>query len=180
MKKEFQDIVSAKEAKACQSQQSLFSTATSGEFWKPFSCVGVILILFRLSSFSILAHYTAPFLDRAGISLDPLMVAVLIGIIRLIFSVVAFPIIFLISKRTTFILGGATSALGMFLGKSSIQKTTTDMQMNSVSYSVHPFYLPRMVNGQGLDTTPWFLYCDSLSFSCHGYHPCFIGRTFSH
>ena len=120
MKKEFQDIVSAKEAKAYQSKQSLFSTAISGDFWKPFSCVGVILILFRLSCFSILSHYTAPFLDRAGISWDPLMAAIVIGIFRLIFSLAAFPIITFTTKRTAFIYGGAASALGMFLGKSTI------------------------------------------------------------
>ena len=118
MKKEFHVILSAKEAKkAYLAKRTLFSTATSGEFWKPFSCVGVILILFRLSCYSILSHYTAPFLDRAGISLDPLMAAILIGIFRLIFSLAAYPIIAHFPKRIVFILGGAASALGMFLGK---------------------------------------------------------------
>ena len=120
--KEFQEIVSAKEAKTSQSHRSFSCTVTSGEFWKPFSCVGVIFIIYRLSCFSILSHYTAPFLDRAGINLDPLLAAIIIGIVRLISSLAAFPIISFTSKRTAFIVGGAASTLGMLLGKSPVQK----------------------------------------------------------
>ena len=114
VRKEFQDIVHAKEAKT---NSSFFGTATSETFWKPFSCVGVLLIMYRLSCFSILSHYTAPFLDRAGISLDKLGAAILIGILRLIFSIAAFPIVSLIPKKIAFILGGSASTLGMLLGK---------------------------------------------------------------
>ena len=84
------------------------------------SHVGVIIALFRLSGFSMLSHYTAPFLDRAGISINPLLAAILIGIFRLVFSLAAFIILSFASKRTTFILAGATSTLGMLLGKSSM------------------------------------------------------------
>ena len=75
MKKELQDIVDAKKGKGYLSQQSFFGIATS--------CVGVIFIIFRLSCFSILYHFKAPFLDRAGITLDPLLAAALIGVVRL-------------------------------------------------------------------------------------------------
>ena len=120
VKKELLDIVDAKKGKCHKSQQSFFGIATSGEFWKPFSCVGVICILFRLSCFSILSHYTAPFLDRAGISMDPLLAAVLIGIFRLVFSLIAFIMLSFTSKRNAFILAGATSTLAMLVGKSSM------------------------------------------------------------
>ena len=112
MKKELQDIVDAKKGKGYLSQQSFFGIATS--------CVGVIFILFRLSCFSILSHYTAPFLDRAGISMDPLLAAVLIGIFRLVFSLIAFIMLSFTSKRNAFILAGATSTLAMLVGKSSM------------------------------------------------------------
>ena len=120
VRKEFHDIESAKESKDSQSKISLSSIAKSGEFWKPFSCIGVICILFRLSCFSILSHYTAPFLDKAGISLDPLIAAILIGLIRLILSLAAFPFIACVSKRTAFTLASGASTIGMFLGKSAI------------------------------------------------------------
>ena len=120
VRKEFHDIESAKESKNSQSCSSLSSIVKSGEFWKPFSCIGVIFILFRLSCFSILARYTAPFLDRAGISLDPLVAAILIGLVRFIFSLAAFPCIACVSKRTAFTLASGASTIGMFLGKSAI------------------------------------------------------------
>ena len=120
MKKELLEIIDAKDEKKLQSKLSFFSNATSRKFWKPFSCVGVIYALFRLSGFSMLSHYTAPFLDRAGISINPLLAAILIGIFRFVFSLTAFVILSFTSKRTTFILAGATSTLGMLLGKSSM------------------------------------------------------------
>ena len=121
VRKELLDIVDAKEAKDNnRSLLSYYGTPTSKEFWKPFSCVGVIFILFRLSCFSILSHYTAPFLDRAGISMDPLLAAVLIGIFRLVFSLIAFIMLSFTSKRNAFILAGATSTLAMLVGKSSM------------------------------------------------------------
>ena len=118
MRKEFVDIVGAKKSRAYRLQRSFFYTATSGEFWKPFSCIGFLQILFRLSCFSILSHYTAPFLDKALIlSLDPLVAAIIIGIIRLVFSLAAFPLVHFTSKRIAFIVGGSASTLGMLLGK---------------------------------------------------------------
>ena len=117
VRKELQDIVDAKEAKRNHSERSCLGIATSGEFLRPFKCVGFIFILFRLSSFSILSHYTAPFLERAGISLDPLLAAVIIGIFRLVSSLGAFAIFSFASKRTAFMLGGVVSTFGMLVGK---------------------------------------------------------------
>ena len=92
VREELQEIVDAKESKCNQSKKSFLGIVSSGEFWRPFSCVGILFILFRLSSYSILSHYTAPFLDKAHISLDPLLAAVIIGIIRLVSSLSAFVI----------------------------------------------------------------------------------------
>ena len=119
VRKELQGIEDAKKEKDQHPEQSLFGIATLKDFWKPFSCVGIIFILFRLSSFSILSHYTAPFLDRAEITLDPLLAAVLIGVLRLVSSLAAFLIFSFISKRTAFIFAGIASTLGMLLGKST-------------------------------------------------------------
>ena len=115
--KELQDIVEAKEDKQNQSNRSILDTATSGEFWRPFSCVGVLFILLRLTSSSVIFHYTAPFLERAGINLDLLLASVVIGIFRVASSMITFFIFSLISKRATFVLGGTVSTLGMLMGK---------------------------------------------------------------
>ena len=114
---EFKDIVGAKEAKKQHSDRSFLATASSGEFWRPFSCVGVLYIFFRLSCFSILSHYTAPFLERAEISLDPLVASILIGLFRLLASLSSFIILLITSKRTAFCLCGAASTIGMIVGK---------------------------------------------------------------
>ena len=117
VRKELQEIVGSKKAKCNNSKRSFIGIVTSGQFWRPFSCVGAIFILFRLSSFSVLSHYTAPFLDRAGISLDPLLASVIIGVFRLVSSLTAFALFAFVTKRKAFILGGFTSTFGMLVGK---------------------------------------------------------------
>ena len=120
VRKELQEIVGSKEAKCYQSKMTIIGIITSEQFWRPFSCVGIIFILFNLSSFSILSHYAAPFLDRAGISLDPPLASVIIGIFRLMSSLGAFVLFLFASKRTAFILGGMASLFGMLAGKQLI------------------------------------------------------------
>ena len=117
LRKELQDIISAKDARHNLSNKSFLETVTSGEFLRPFSCVGVLFILLRLSSSSVLFHYTAPFLERAGINLDPILAAVIIGIFRVVSSLIPFAMFSLLSKRTTFVLAGSFSTLGMLMGK---------------------------------------------------------------
>ena len=136
IRKELEEIVEAKKAKFNHSNKSFLGIVCSGEFWRPFSCVGVIFILFRLSSFSILSHYTAPFLDRAQISLDPLLAAVIIGIIRLASSLGAFLILSLASKRTAFTLAGLASTFGMLVGKQLILMMHMPFTFQTVSLSV--------------------------------------------
>ena len=120
VKKELEEIIAAKEAKSNQPKKSFLGIISSGEFWRPFSCVGILFILFRLTGFSILSHYAAPFLDRAQISLDPLLAAVIIGIIRLVSSISAFVILAYASKKKTFILTGLISTFGMLIGQMPI------------------------------------------------------------
>ena len=120
VRKDLQEIVGSNKVNCNQSKMSYISFVTSGQFWRPYSCVGIIFILFQLSSFSILSHYNAPFLDKAGISLDPLLASVIIGIFRLVSSLAAFVLFLFASKRTAFILGGMASLFGMLTGKQLI------------------------------------------------------------
>ena len=117
VRKELQDIISSKNARRNLANKSFLETATCGEFLRPFSCVGILFILLRLSSSSVLFHYTAPFLERAGINLDPILAAVIIGIFRVVSSLIPFVLFSFISKRTAFVLAGSVSTLGMLMGK---------------------------------------------------------------
>ena len=161
VRKELQEIIRAKDSKGSQSNRSFLSIVTSGEFWRPFSCVGVLFILFRLSGFSILSHYTAPFLERARINVDPLVGAVIIGIFRVVSSIIAFAIFSATSKRTAFIVGGIMSIFGMLTGQQCSCVLTSILPHQSL-YSCHLFASLRnnLTNfwwaaGQGMDTTLW-------------------------
>ena len=116
VRKEMEEIIDAWDTKCKQPKKSILCVVLSGQFWRPFSCVGVLFILFRLTSFSILSHYAAPFLEKAHISLNPLLMAVIFGLIRLVSSLVAFVILSFASKRTTFILTGLVSVIGILIG----------------------------------------------------------------
>ena len=109
---EFQDIVDAKKRK-CNAERSLLNAVSSPAFLSPYSCVGVLFILLRVSGFPILSHYTASFLERTGMKLDSLLVALIIGIVRFTFSLLAFVFLSLISRRTAFIVCGSLGTLGM-------------------------------------------------------------------
>ena len=129
----------AKEAKNSQPNVSFLYTVTCGAFWRPFYCVGVLFMLFRLLSSSVLSHYTAPFLERAGVNLDPLLAAVVIGIFRVASAFIPFVLFSFTSKRTTFVLGGSFSTLGILIGKYPTQKITLFQitHINNHFYSCH-------------------------------------------
>ena len=120
--REFHGIVDAKNCKT-QGERSLLSVVSSGAFLRPFTCVGVILILFRLSGFPILSHYTAPYLKQTGMKLDNLLVSLIIGILRLAFSLAAFLILPLTTKRFAFIACGSIGTLGMLMSKLPMYRT---------------------------------------------------------
>ena len=113
---ELQGIVDAKNCKSNE-ERSLLSVVSSTAFFSPFSCVGVIFILFRISGFPILSHYTASYLGRADMNLDSLLVALIIGILRLICSLLAFIFLSLTSRRMAFIVCGSLGTLGMLMSK---------------------------------------------------------------
>ena len=74
-------------------------------------------MLFRLLSSSVLFHYTAPFLGKVGVHLEPLLAAVVIGIFRVASSLIPIVMFSFTSKRNTLVLGGACSTLGILIGK---------------------------------------------------------------
>ena len=90
---------------------------SSGTFLGPFSCVGVILILFRLSGYPILSHYTATYLKETGMKLDDILVSLIIGMIRLTCCLAVFLFIPLATKRCAFITFGSLGTLGMLISK---------------------------------------------------------------
>ena len=141
--KEFHSIVDAKKLKKLKnntSKRSFLSIVKSEQFWRPFTCVGGIMVLFKSSGirsffftipdqrhplhtgYSIISHYTAPFLDRTGISLDPLLASVVLGIFRLGCSVSTFALASIFSKRTLMYICAATGTLCQLLGSNYIKK----------------------------------------------------------
>ena len=135
MIKEFQSIVDAKISKKNTSKKSFLSIVKSRQFLRPFTCVGGIVVLFKssgirsvqyiipheifllLTGYSIISHYTAPYLERTGISLDPLVASVVEGLFRLGSSFCTFAFLSIASKRTLMYILAATGSIGMLLGK---------------------------------------------------------------
>ena len=84
----------------------------------PFACVGVIQILFRLSGFSVISHYTATYFEFTNTPFDPLSLSIVIGGVRLI-SAMCLPLVLgPMSKKTAFATYGSASTVGMLSGKS--------------------------------------------------------------
>ena len=113
---ELSSIVDAKNRKSNRGMTHL-SVVCSTMFLHPFSCVGVLLLLFRLSGFPILAHYTAPFLERTGMKADYLLLSLINGIVRFACSLLALMLLPLMSKKTAFIMFGSLGTFGMLSSK---------------------------------------------------------------
>ena len=79
----------------------------------PFACVGVIFILFRLSGFVVVSHYTATYFEFTYTSFDPLTASIIIGVARLMSSICLPLILGTTSKRTAFIIFGSVSTVSM-------------------------------------------------------------------
>ena len=115
---ELDEIISAKIHDAsAQSVLDLIKILSSRAFMVPFSCVGAICILFRLSGFVVISHYTANCIEFSGTQFDPLSSSILIGAVRLVSSLCLHLILGIMSKRTAFIAIGSASTLGMLSGK---------------------------------------------------------------
>ena len=83
----------------------------------PFASVGVIFILFRLSGFVVISHFTATYFELTGISFNPLIAPIVIGVVRLASNLFLPLIIGTVTKKTAFITLGFTSTVGMLTGK---------------------------------------------------------------
>lgn len=135
---EFHNIVDARKLKKDTSKRrSFLSYVRSRQFWSPFKCVGGIVVLFKSSGirsfyytmrhqryplhtgYSIISHYTAPYLERTGISLDPLVASVVVGFFRLGFSFGTFAFLSIASKRTLMYICAATGMISMLLGNNN-------------------------------------------------------------
>ena len=96
---------------------STLSIIGSSVFLRPFSAA-MIIILFKLSGFSVVSHYTATFLEKAGINFNPLLGSTVIGAIRCLASLSTIVVLAMISKKISFIIFGLMGTLAMILGKS--------------------------------------------------------------
>ena len=124
----------------------LISIISSRVFLVPFSCVGVIYILYRLSGFVIIGHYTATYFEFTKTSFDPLSASILIGAVRLM-STICLPFILgTMSKRTAFVIFGSASTVGMLSGK---------LLLNFFHYYT---------------ATLKFIYCSGCSWSSERFH----------
>ena len=87
-------------------------------FLKPFACVGSTFILYRLSSFVVISHYTATIFEFMGIIYDPLAVSIGYGTIRLISSMCLPVFLAMLTKQMGLLLFGIASTLAMLASMS--------------------------------------------------------------
>ena len=55
------------------------SNIMSRKFLRPFSCIGVIYIIYQLSGFEVVYAYTENFFEESGVELEPSLAALLAG-----------------------------------------------------------------------------------------------------
>ena len=114
LKEELEEIVNAEADKG--PTKSFLNIIGSSAFLKPLSAA-LIIVLFRLSGFSILSHYTATYLEGAGINLDPLLGSIMIGAARWLGSLSTIMVLYVLAKKTAFKAFGLTSVLSWMSGK---------------------------------------------------------------
>ena len=88
----------------------------STAFFKPL-CAALITVLFRLSGFTVLSHYTATYLEDAGIDLDPLLGSIIIGAVRWLGSLSTIVVLYFAPKKTVFTVFGLISMLSWLSGR---------------------------------------------------------------
>ena len=89
-------------------------------FLKPFFCVGITFILYRLSSFAIISRYTATLFEFLGLIYDPLAVSIGYGTIRLISSLCLPVFLAILTKRMGLMSFGSASTLAMLASMSML------------------------------------------------------------
>ena len=115
---ELEEIKSSKNLKASGNNfLELISIISSRVFLVPYACVGVLFILFRLSGFVVISHYTATYFEFTNTSFDPLSTPIIIGAVRLMSSICLPLILRTMQKKTAFVTLGFASTAGMLSGK---------------------------------------------------------------
>ena len=105
---------------------STLSTMGSSMFLKPLPAA-MIFVLFELSGFTVLSHYTATYLEKAGIYFDPLLGSTIIGVIRILASLSTVMVLMVMAKKTAFNTFGLISSLSMMSGMMSGRRTLEKM-----------------------------------------------------
>ena len=113
---ELEEISNAKNSN--QSNKGLMRILFSSIFLKPFACVGITFILYRLSSYVVLSRYTATIFEFMGIIYDPLAVSIGYGTIRLISSMCLPVFLAMLTKRMGLLSFGIVSTLAMLASTS--------------------------------------------------------------
>ena len=113
LKEELEEMVNAEADKG--PTKSILNIIVSLAFLKPLSAA-IIIVFYRLSGFSVLSHYTATYLEYAGINLDPLLGSIMIGAARWIGSLSTIMVLYFVAKKTAFKAFGFTSMLSWMSG----------------------------------------------------------------
>ena len=92
----------------------------SAMFLKPFASVGIMFIIYRLSSFVIILHYTATYFEFIGTIYNPLAVSISYGTVRLISSMCVPVFLARLTKRMGLLLFGSASFSAMLAGTSML------------------------------------------------------------
>ena len=118
LQQELDEIVNAQAHKGnyekTVSKQSI--TICLSVFLKPF-CAAMTTILFRLSGFSVLSHYTATYLEKAGINFDPLLGSAIIGAVRWLASLSTIVVLNFVAKKTSLAIFGLIGMVSMMSGR---------------------------------------------------------------
>ena len=96
----------------CSAKVKLFF---SKSFLKPFSCVGIISMLWPLTGFDIITMYMVSILEESGSSIDPGLCVIFAGIVRLISSTVSAFIYKHIPPKLMYVSAQFTAAVCMAL-----------------------------------------------------------------
>ena len=119
LQEEFDDIGNALAQKGpSQKKISGLSRMELLSYLRPFSAA-VTIVLFRLSGFSVMSHYTATYLEKAGVNFDPLLGSILIGAMRWFASLTTIVVLNFMAKRASFLIFGWISVLSMTSGRMS-------------------------------------------------------------
>ena len=96
--------------------QRILDIMRSTAFLKPLSAA-LITVLFRLSGFTVLSHFTATYLEDAGIELDPLLGSIIIGAVRWLGSLTTIVVLYFAPKKIAFAVFGLISMLSWMSGR---------------------------------------------------------------